>query len=265
VAQHPRALIGTSGYSYPHWRHGVFYPEGLPHALELEFFASRFPTVELNNPFYRLPRVETFRRWKVRTPKHFRFAVKASRYISHVKRLRHCRDPLRHFVGRARALDPKLAVILIQLPPNMSMNLDRLAAFCKLLSSHRRWALEFRHPSWMTGAVWALLEERGVACCTPVGGILQPTDIIETAPFAYLRMHRGRGREGRFTAAQLRSWADRIRQVLARERDVYVYFNNDWRGFAAMNAAELQELIGASPGSAAAPPDRAVQHGARRD
>jgi len=244
VARRPRVLIGTSGYVYPHWRRGVFYPDGLPQEQELEFFASRFPTVELNNPFYRLPRAETFRQWRDRTPRHFRFAVKASRYISHVKRLRDCGDALRRFVKRAQGLGPKLAVILVQLPPNMPQDLDRLTAFCRLLAPRRRWVIEFRHASWMTAAVRAALATRGVACCTPVGSVLETTRIFETAAFAYLRMHRGGGREGRFTIRELRIWADRIREVEERGRDVYVYFNNDWRGFAVANAAELRELVG---------------------
>jgi uncharacterized protein YecE (DUF72 family) len=235
--------IGTSGYVYPHWRKGVFYPPGLPARQELAYYATRFRTVELNNPFYRLPAPETFTRWGESTPSDFQFAVKASRYITHIKRLHNVHDELARFVERAALLQWKLGPILFQLPPTQQRDLPRLGEFLGLLSAERRWVVEFRHPSWHTNETYQLLAERGVAFCIPVGGGVHP-DRITTASFTYLRMHRGQETAGGFTAEELKSWAAQIRALKAAGKDVYVYFNNDWGGFAVRDAASLQEMLG---------------------
>jgi uncharacterized protein YecE (DUF72 family) len=235
--------IGTSGYVYPHWRKGVFYPPRLPAREELAYYAARFRTVELNNPFYRLPTPETFTRWGESTPSDFQFAVKASRYITHIKRLHNVHDELARFVERAALLRWKLGPILFQLPPTQQRDLPRLGEFLGLLSAERRWVVEFRHPSWHTNETYQLLAERGVALCIPVGGGVQP-DRVTTAPFTYLRMHRGQEPAGGFTAEELKSWAAQIRVLKAAGKDVYVYFNNDWGGFAVRDAASLQEMLG---------------------
>jgi uncharacterized protein YecE (DUF72 family) len=238
----PLTLIGTSGYVYTHWRKGVFYPRDLPARLELPYYAERFPTVELNNPFYRLPTPEMFRTWHKLTPTRFVFAVKASRYITHIKRLRDCEAPIALLLERAGELKSKLGPILFQLPPTMKIDLDRLSSFLAILPRRLRWVMEFRHPSWFTPDTYALLEQRNVALCIPVGGVIA-ADPIATAPFVYLRMHAGKGRGGAFTATQLRTWADCIRAFRREGRDVYVYFNNDWLGMAVKNAAELRRLM----------------------
>jgi uncharacterized protein YecE (DUF72 family) len=235
--------IGTSGYVYPHWRKGVFYPPGLPAREELAYYATRFRTVELNNPFYRLPTPETFTRWGESTPSDFQFAVKASRYITHIKRLHNVNDELERFVERAALLQRKLGPILFQLPPTQQRDLLRLGEFLGLLSAERRWVVEFRHPSWHTNETYQLLAERGVALCIPVGGGVHP-DRITTASFTYLRMHRGQEPAGGFTAEELKSWAAQIRALKAAGKDVYVYFNNDWGGFAVRDAASLQDMLG---------------------
>ena len=235
--------LGTSGYMYRHWRKGVFYPPGLPTREELTFFAQRFKTVELNNPFYRLPTVEMFQRWRDVTPDRFHFAVKASRYITHIKRLRDVTAELTLFLERADHLGPKLGPILFQLPPNQQIDRDRLRDFLLLLSRERRWVLEFRHPSWHTPEVYQLLSLHSVALCIPVGGGLYP-DRVTTAPFTYLRMHRGQEQAGGFTAEELISWAAQIRGLRGAGTEVYVYFNNDWGGFAIRDAVKLGELLG---------------------
>jgi uncharacterized protein YecE (DUF72 family) len=235
--------IGTSGYVYRHWRKGVFYPPGLHSREELGYYASRFRTVELNNPFYRLPTAEMFQRWRDSTPPDFQFAVKASRYITHIKRLRNVADELALFLDRAGHLGSKLGPILFQLPPTQQLELARLDDFLALLPKARRWVIEFRHPSWHTSEVYRQLSDHGVALCIPVGGGLHP-DRITTAPFTYIRMHRGQEAEGCFTDGELISWAGQIRALRGAGKEVYVYFNNDWGGYAIRDAVKLRELLG---------------------
>lgn len=235
--------IGTSGYVYRHWRKGVFYPPGLPVREELSFYARRFQTVELNNPFYRLPTAEMFRRWRETTPDDFQFAVKASRYITHVRRLRNVADEVALFMERAGHLGTKLGPVLFQLPPSQQLDIPRLAEFLPLLSSGQRWVLEFRHPSWHTTEVYRLLAEHEVALCIPVGGGLNPDQITTTA-FTYLRLHRGGEPQGGFTTEELKTWAARVRALSSVGKDGYIYFNNDWEGFAIRDATALRELPG---------------------
>ncbi|HEU5303335.1 MAG TPA: DUF72 domain-containing protein [Gemmatimonadales bacterium] len=234
--------IGTSGYVYRHWRQGVFYPRGLPVREELGYYAERFNTVELNNPFYRLPTSEMFDRWRDSTPPNFRFAVKASRYITHIKRLRDVGSELSLFLGRAERLGPKLGPILFQLPPTQQLEPERLKAFLALLSPAHRWVLEFRHPSWHTPAVYRFLAKHAIALCIPVGGRLDPARIT-TARFTYIRMHRGQEPGGGFTAAELSSWAAQMRGLRRVRKEVYIYFNNDWEGYAVRDATALKELL----------------------
>ncbi len=198
--------MGTSGYVYRHWRGGVFYPAGLRAREELAWYAARFCTVELNNPFYRLPTKETFARWREQTPDGFSFAVKVSRYISHVQRLRDSAESLALFLEHAGQLGPKLGPLLVQLPPQFHLDLAGLEAFLAILPRSHRWVLEVRHPSWQVPAVYEALGRRGVALCVPVGGRVQP-DLITTAPFTYIRMHAGAEAGGRFGEEQLRLWA----------------------------------------------------------
>jgi uncharacterized protein YecE (DUF72 family) len=237
-----RIRIGTSGYVYRHWRKGVFYPAGLKAREELAYYATHFPTVELNNPFYRLPTAEMFQRWRDATPADFEFAVKASRYITHVKRLRDVGEELALFMERAEHLGPKLGPILFQLPPTLQADTPRLREFLPLLSSDRRWVLEFRNPSWHMDTAYRLLAEHHVALCIPVGGGVHP-DRITTAPFSYIRMHRGQGPGGGFTNQELRSWAGQVRALSDAGKNVYVYFNNDWEGHAVRDAVKLEELF----------------------
>jgi uncharacterized protein YecE (DUF72 family) len=238
----PEVWIGTSGYVYRHWRKGVFYPVGLAAREELRYYADRFRTVELNNPFYRLPTAEMFERWRDSTPPDFQFAVKASRYITHIKRLHNVSEELALFLSRADHLGTKLGPILFQLPPTQQLEIGRLEEFLALLSATRRWVIEFRHPSWHTSEVYQLLTDRGVALCIPVGGGLHP-DRVTTAPFTYFRMHRGQEPGGGFTDEELISWAAQIRALRGAAKEVYVYFNNDWGGYAVRDALKLKELL----------------------
>ena len=235
--------IGTSGYVYRHWRKGIFYPVGLPARQELGYYAGQFKTVELNNPFYRLPTTEMFQRWREVTPADFQFAVKASRYITHLKRLRDVAGSLDLFMERAGHLGDKLGPILFQLPPTQDLDLNLLRDFLKLLCKGPRCVIEFRHPSWHTNEVYQLLTTSSVALCIPVGGGLDP-DRVTTAPFTYIRLHRGKEPAGGFTLAELTSWAAQIRALRKAGKEVYVYFNNDWGGYAIRDALKLRELLG---------------------
>jgi uncharacterized protein YecE (DUF72 family) len=234
--------IGTSGYVYRHWRKGVFYPSGLAAREELGYYASHFRTVELNNSFYRLPTPEVFERWRESTPSQFRFSVKASRFITHIKRLSGVGAELALFLERADRLGPKLGPVLFQLPPTQQRDLPRLADFLALLTSGLRWVIEFRHPSWHTREVYQLLTEHSVALCIPVGGGVHP-DRVTTAPFTYFRMHRGKESGGGFTREELSSWSRQIRGLGNAGKEVYVYFNNDWEGYAVRDAVTLQEML----------------------
>ncbi|HUR95905.1 MAG TPA: DUF72 domain-containing protein [Gemmatimonadales bacterium] len=235
--------IGTSGYVYRHWRGGVFYPAGLRARAELAWYADRFRTVELNNPFYRLPSSATFARWRDETPQDFTFAVKASRFISHVKRLRDTAEPLALLLEQSSALGDKLGPILVQLPPQFHLDLPRLSDFLGSLPDGYQWVLEVRHPSWQVSEVYEALGRRSVALCVPVGGRIQP-DLVTTAPFTYIRFHAGAEPGGRFADDQLEPWAARIRALSRSGKQVYAYFNNDWEGHAVGDAARLRARLG---------------------
>ena len=234
--------IGTSGYVYPHWRRGVFYPEGLRQRDELAWFSTQFRTVELNNPFYRLPEPESFDRWRETVPEGFVFAVKASRYITHVKRLRDVGEPLALLLSRASRLGTKLGPILFQLPPTYQADIGVLREFLAQLPADHRWVIEFRHPSWHAAEVYQALGSQGVALCIPVGGRVRP-DLVTTAPFAYIRMHSGEGPGGGFSGEQLQWWARRIRALGRAGKDCYFYFNNDRGGHAPRDARALLDLL----------------------
>jgi uncharacterized protein YecE (DUF72 family) len=234
--------IGTSGYVFRHWRGGVFYPPGLRLQDELTWYAGRFGTVELNNPFYRVPSAEQFARWRDATPPDFIFAVKVNRFISHTLLLRDAAEPLGTFLAHATVLGAKLGPLLVQLPPHFQVDLPRLESFLDGVPRERRWTVELRHPSWQIPTVYEALGRRGVALCVPVGGRVQP-DLVTTAPFTYIRMHAGAGEAGGFTEAQLRPWAARVRALARLGKDVYVYFNNDREGHAVRDAGRLREML----------------------
>jgi uncharacterized protein YecE (DUF72 family) len=234
--------VGTSGYVYVHWRHGVFYPEGLRQREELPYYAQRFRTVELNNPFYRLPAPESFDRWREAGPDDFLYAVKASRYITHIRRLRDAGESVALFMERARRLGPKLGPVLFQLPPTFTADLPLLRGFLSELPTGPRWVLEFRHPSWHASEMYDTLADHGAALCIPVGGRVRP-DLVTTAPFVYVRMHAGEGPGGGFTLEQLRYWAGRLRALGKVGKDRFVYFNNDAGGHAPRDARTLLDLL----------------------
>ena len=234
--------VGTSGWNYPHWRE-VFYPEHMPEHDWLEYYARHFDTVEINYSFYRWPERESFEKWRRETPEGFLFAVKASQYLTHRKKLKDPQEPLERIFDHARGLGDKLGPILYQLPPRWKVNLDRLREFLVLLPKDIRHAMEFRDPSWQIEEVYSLLEEFGVAYCI-MSAPAFPRVMRITAPFAYIRMHYGGEKGGGYDENQLEWWAEQIAGFL-RNADVYVYFNNDLHGNAVKNARRLREMLGA--------------------
>jgi uncharacterized protein YecE (DUF72 family) len=233
--------IGTSGFSYQHWRE-VFYPPGVPRARWLEFYAERFPTVELNVTFYRLPSEKAVLSWRRRAPEGFIYAAKLSRLITHLRRLRDADEALALFLARVRLLDEHLGPILIQLPPNLKGDAKLLDTFLAKCDPSLRWAVEFRDPSWFTGATYAVLHRRGAALC--IHDYLPDHPLQVTAPFVYLRFHgAGALYRGDYPADALRAWADRLRSWAAQGLDGYAYFNNDAEGHAVKNAQTLQSMF----------------------
>jgi uncharacterized protein YecE (DUF72 family) len=243
-----RVVVGTSGYNYRHWWDGVFYPRTLPQKEWLEFYSQFFNTVELNVTFYRLPNRKIFDGWYQRTPGNFLFAIKGSRFITHIKRLRDCQKALEAFFDHAQGLREKLNVILWQLPPKFKISLERLKEFCSLLSNISssgpiRQAFEFRHGSWFCPAVYVLLEEHNFSLCLAHSSVLPHVERT-TAQFVYIRFHGGGAIYGsNYSEGELRAWSKRIGGWLRDGLDVYAYFNNDAFGFAVKNAATLRELL----------------------
>jgi len=220
----------------------VLYPERGSTGRWLELYATAFDTVEVNATFYRLPTARAVERWAAQTPESFCFAVKASRYLTHVKRLRDLPAGIARLAERIDALvrTGKLGPVLWQLPSTFHRDDDRLAGALAELPPWRH-AFEPRHESWFADDVYALLREHGVALVTAHRSRGGASPAVPTADWRYVRLHHGRGRNGRYTEAELREWASFVREG---EGDAYVYFNNDWEGFAVENARRLVELLG---------------------
>ena len=237
--------IGTSGWSYDHWD-GVLYPPGTRPADRLAHYVRRFSTVELNASFYRWPRTATFAGWQRRLPPGFQLSVKAPRGLTHAKRLYAPEVWVERLVACWHELGDKRAVLLVQLHPGHVRDDARLDFFLGLLPGWMRVAVEFRHPSWHTDEVYALLERHGAAY-TVMSGAQLPCVLRATAPFVYVRMH-GPDREhlyaGSYPTADLAWWADRIRESTDGGRDEFVYFNNDGHRHAVRDAEELRGLVG---------------------
>ena len=239
-----KVWIGASGWVYKHWRNGVFYPKGLPVDEQLAYYADQFSTVEVNNTFYRLPERDVFESWREQTPKAFLFAVKASRYLTHMKKLNEPEEPIERLMDHASGLKEKLGPILFQFPHTWPVHVERLEPFLKLIRRRRgkRFAFEFRHKSWLTEEVYKLLEEADAALCMPLAPGM-PIDERLTTSWTYIRFHHGTHEVG-FTAQHLAAWAKRIRSLVRKGVDVYAYFNNDAEGHAIRDAQRLRELLG---------------------
>jgi uncharacterized protein YecE (DUF72 family) len=239
-------LIGTSGWQYRDWR-GRFYPQRLPQRLWLEHYAEHFATVESNAAFYRLPELTTFTAWRERTPADFRWAVKASRYLTHIKRLREPEEPVARMLGRAAGLEAKLDVVLLQLPPTLQADPELLRECLAQFPPGTRVAVEPRHDSWWTDEVRGLLERYGAALCWADRAERPVAPLWRTTGWGYLRLHTGA--EGwRYRPETLRAWADRLVTTFGQD-DVLVYFNNDPGGAAVVDAVLFAEAVHAAGGT----------------
>jgi uncharacterized protein YecE (DUF72 family) len=247
----PQIRIGCSGWQYRHWR-GTFYPASLPQSRWFEHYARHFDTVEVNNSFYRLPSAETFAAWRTQAPRGFLYAVKASRFLTHMKKLKDPQEPLLRFFDHARELGPSLGVVLYQLPPNFRINLERLTIFLESIpialqrariTGRPRHVVEFRDASWYVDRVYALLERHRVAMCLhDMHG--SATERLVVGPSVYVRFHFGTAKYGgRYDDRRLADWADWLAERARERRDVFAYFNNDVGGHAPRDAVRLRERL----------------------
>jgi uncharacterized protein YecE (DUF72 family) len=237
-----RVLIGTSGWQYDSWR-GRFYPPEVPKRLWLGYYAERFPTVEINNSFYMLPKAESFARWRTETTPGFVVTVKASRYITHIRRMRDAGDAVAVFVDRARHLRDKLGPVLFQFPPRFGVDVALLRSFLGVLPPSLRAAFEFRDRSWERDEVFEALDAAGAAFVLADRPDARVSHVV-TGGWSYVRFHEGRRGIPDYPREKLRRWADRIASMPARE--TYVYFNNDPGGAAVRDALTLTELLSAT-------------------
>jgi uncharacterized protein YecE (DUF72 family) len=234
-------LVGTSGWQYRDWR-GVLYPQDVPQRLWLETYGERFGTVESNNAFYRLPSPETFVSWRERTPHGFVMAVKASRFLTHIKRLADPEEPVERLMTAVAGLRDKLGPILLQLPPTLKADPGRLDRCLGCFPGRARVAVEFRHASWWTEETRKILEARGAALCWADRLGRPQNPFWDTAPWGYVRLHEGRATpRPSYGDTSLKTWARRVRE--AGWRDAYVYFNNDPNAAAVRNAERFAKLI----------------------
>jgi uncharacterized protein YecE (DUF72 family) len=239
-----RVHIGTSGWHYKHWLDDVFYPTGTKPAQMFEFYSKHFDTVEINNSFYHLPSANTFDNWRESSPRGFLFAVKASRFITHMKKLKDPKPSSEKFFDVTDRLGKKLGPILFQLPPRWTVNTERFAEFLESLPGGHKYVFEFRDETWFVPEVYALLRRHKAAYCIhDFADMKVPHEI--TANFTYIRFHGPTSAKyfGSYSSEQLRAWAERIEEWGRRLSAIYVYFNNDPGGEAVKNALELKRLV----------------------
>jgi uncharacterized protein YecE (DUF72 family) len=234
--------IGTSGYHYRHWK-GNFYPEDLSTAAMLPFYLNYFDTLELNNTFYRLPTESALAGWRDAVPDNFIFAVKASRFLTHNKKLKDPENALENLLPRVKILGKKLGPILFQLPPKWRINLERLQELLTILPGIYRYAFEFRETSWINEQVLETLQRyKSAFCIYDIAGYHSPLHV--TADFAYVRLHGPGGKyQGSYSDAALEQWAEWIAEQSAKLRAIYFYFDNDQAGYAPQNALTLRRKV----------------------
>jgi uncharacterized protein YecE (DUF72 family) len=247
-----RVLIGTSGWHYASWR-GPFFPAKLMVKHQLQYYTTQFATCELNGVFYRTPTEAAVKAWRDDTPDDFIFAWKASKFITHWKRLsENSVNSLELLESRLTLLRHKAGPVLFQLPPQFEANADRLNAFFKLLSKRRRYAFEFRHPSWYDKSIFRMLEGENISLCISDHHDA-PSPWVRTADFVYVRGHGPGGRyRGHYRSDALANWAQRIKGWRRQRCDVFVYFDNDQKSAAPLDARKLELALATSPHRAAA-------------
>ena len=234
--------IGTSGWSYHHWK-GNFYPDDLSNDQMLDFYQQHFNCVEINNSFYHLPEKKTLLHWYDCVPDDFIFSVKASRYITHMKKLKDPATTLPPFFERVQLLADKLGPILFQLPPHWHVNCERLAGFLDTLPSNYRYTFEFRDPSWHCQEVYELLCQHNSAFCIfDLDRQLSPKQI--TAEFIYIRLHGPQGPyQGQYNTKTLAAWADAFSNWVKQRKEIFCFFDNDEAGYAAQDAKRLIDML----------------------
>lgn len=234
--------VGTSGWQYRDWR-GVLYPEDLPVRRWLAHYVEAFATVEVNNTFYRLPPTETFASWARALPPGFVMTLKASRYLTHIKRLADPAEPVARFLERAAPLREHLGPVLLQLPPTLAVDRPRLADTLDRFPSDCRVAVEFRHPSWFDDSVADLLAEHNAALCLTDRGSRVTGPLWRTADWGYVRFHEGRAHPWPcYGDAALDRWVGRVGELWPADEDVFGYFNNDPGGCAVRDAVRFARL-----------------------
>lgn len=234
--------IGTSGWSYAHWRR-VFYPEDLPSSKWLQYYCRYFDTVEVNNTFYKLPGDQALEKWRNEAPSGFVYAVKANRFITHMKKLKDVEDSVDVLIGKVSMLKGHLGPILFQLPPGLNLDANRLRSFLAALPRRRRYAVEFRNTTWLDDEVIDILSKRRVAFC--IHDLLdEPCPHHVTATFAYYRFHGHNEKYGgSYPKRILKEYAKEMASILASGKDVYAYFNNDAFGYALKDAVALRKIV----------------------
>jgi uncharacterized protein YecE (DUF72 family) len=237
-----KIYIGTSGWHYKHWK-GSFYPSDTKDKDQFALYQKQFGTVEINNSFYRLPAITTFKDWYKASPAKFIFSVKASRFITHMKKLNVDAASIRQFFLRTGKLGKKLGPVLFQLPPHWKVNVERLSWFLKQLPTNYRYTFEFRNQTWYTQEVYEILADYNAAFCIyELEGHLSPLQV--TTDFVYIRLHGpGKKYQGSYSTAVLRKWARRCLAWQSEKKNVYMYFDNDQEGYAAFNAKKLLDMI----------------------
>lgn len=239
--QKQKLYIGTSGWHYKHWI-GTFYPGDIKESRQFSYYLKDFSSVELNNPFYRLPSKETFTNWRLSVPEGFLFSVKASRYITHMKKLKDPKESVKQFFDHVKMLREKLGPILFQLPPRWKINKERLEEFLKVLPKKYRYVFEFRNTTWYEDEIFELLKKYNCAFCIyELNG--HTTPLAVTADFVYIRLHGpGAKYKGSYSKTILKKWKQKCSEWLKQNKDVFIYFDNDQEGYAAFNAKELKAM-----------------------
>ncbi len=238
-----KSYVGTSGWNYDHWK-GNFYPNKHPKSKWLEYYCTLFSTVELNATFYRQMKPKTFENWYTRTPPGFLWAVKASRFITHIKRLKGVKEAVERFITSVNLLKEKLGPILIQLPPSLAFDEDTFEEFCSYLPEDRLYTLEARNEAWTKESALTSLEKHNIAWCISDTAGRYPYLEALTADFVYIRLHGSkRLYASEYTEEELLSWAEKIRSW---KRTTYVYFDNDFMGYAPKNAMRLKQILAGS-------------------
>ena len=239
----PAVHIGCSGWNYDHWK-GRFYPEKSSPGRWFEGYSTIFSTVEINNTFYQLPGPAIFKKWRDQAPPGFIYSVKANRFITHMKKLKDPKEPVKRFLKNARILADHLGPVLFQLPPRWSVNEDRLEEFTDVLPRDLQYVFEFRDSSWYNDRVYGILSKKQMSLCLhDMKGSESP--VISIGPLCYIRFHGTTGLYGgKYADATLRKWAEFIKKILAEDKEVYAYFNNDAEANAPQDALRLiRELL----------------------